>query len=112
MTLTPSFEQQSNSALEGKSDLTGRFPRMFIINKHSVRHLLLTQHNDFDLPCIKQVRPGRQRRGYDYLNYLDMALPYKKINGWCIVCTKTQAVHNYFVINLAGDKDIAVQRQQ
>jgi hypothetical protein len=41
-----------------------------------------------------------------------MTLLYKEIDGWGIVCTKTQAIDHHFVIDLAGDEDIAVQREQ
>jgi hypothetical protein len=38
-------------------------------------------------------------------------LLYKEIDGWGIIRSKTQAIDDYFVIYLAGNENIAIQRQ-
>jgi hypothetical protein len=112
MALAPGFEQQPDGALEAESYLTGRFPHMFVVDEHPVRCLLLAKHNDLNLASITQLRPGRQRRGHDHLNNSDMALLHEEIDNWGIVRSKTQAIDDHFVIDLAGNEDIAVQREQ
>jgi len=49
---------------------------MFVVDEYPVRHLLVAKHNDLNLTRIKRVHLGRQRRGCDHLNHLNMALPY------------------------------------
>jgi len=84
---------------------------MLIVDQYTVRRLLLAKHNNLNLTGIKRWRPGRQRRGQDYLNDSDIALLDKEIDGWGIIRAKTQAVDDHFVIYLAGNEDIAIQRQ-
>ena len=47
--MAPGFEQQPDGALETESDLTGRFPCMFIVDEYPVRRLLLAKHDDLNL---------------------------------------------------------------
>ena len=56
--------------------------------------------------------PGGERRGQDHLNYVDVTLPHQEIDGWSIVRSKTQAVHDHFVIDLAGHEDLVIQGEQ
>ena len=40
MALAPGFEQQSDGALKGEADLTGRLPGVLVVDEHPVRRLL------------------------------------------------------------------------
>ena len=112
MTLAPGSEQQPHGALKRESDLTSHFPRMLVVDEHPVRRMLLAQHDHLNLAHIQRVCPGRQRGGHHHLNHADMALLHKEVNGWSIVCSPTQAVDDHLGIDLAGNEDVTVQREQ
>ena len=58
---------------------------MLVIDEYPVRRLLLAKHDNLNLTGIERLRPDRQRRGQGHLDYLDIALPHKEIDGWGIV---------------------------
>ena len=87
MAVTKGGEEKTDRALDTESDVTGRFPSVFVVDEHPIGGLLLGENNHFQFTDVDCLSPSGKWRWQGHINNSDVTLLNHEIGSLSIRCT-------------------------